>query len=239
MAVVVLGLLVPLSLAACTAEKPDTYFDWGLQDSPGQAAVVSETDVKPIARPGTRKHYVYRDQKTAADDVQPQARPAPGWYRDTHPSYRDNNCANPQPRTAAVAATTATKNDTGGSPRFVWPLRGQVIDDFGATKNGERNDGINIAATYETPIRASASGKVSYVGNDLKSYGNLVLIRHDGDYVTAYAHAERLTVRKGDYVQAGQIIGYSGASGDVSRPQLHFEIRRGTTPVNPHNLLAG
>ena len=89
-----------------------------------------------------------------------------------------------------------------------------------------------------TPIRAAASGTVTYAGNELKDYGNLVLIKHAGGYVTAYAHADRLLVRRGDFVAKGQVIGYAGQTGDVSTPQLHFEIRHGTTPVNPRSCLA-
>jgi murein DD-endopeptidase MepM/ murein hydrolase activator NlpD len=234
-------LLASLMLAACASDKPDTYFDWGMQDA-AQSAASTDDDVKPQVRPGSRRHYVYGGNKdSTAGDAQPKARPTtPAWYSDANPGYA-NNCGNPKPRTAPVDAAANAPAKTAavdGKMRFVWPLRGQVLDDFGAAKGGERNDGINIAVNYETPIHASAAGKVSYVGNDIKSYGNLVLIRHEGNYITAYAHADRLTVKTGDYVQAGQIIGYAGTSGDVSRPQLHFEIRRGTTPLNPRSLLS-
>lgn len=121
--------------------------------------------------------------------------------------------------------------------RFVWPIVGRVISAFGDTGYGERNDGINIAARVGAPIHAAGAGTVRYAGDKLKGYGNLVLIQHDDGYVTAYAHAESLTVSQGDHVDTGQIIGYAGATGDVDRPQLHFEIRRGIKPVNPRLLL--
>ena len=116
-------------------------------------------------------------------------------------------------------------------------MSGTVISNFGATTNGERNDGINISTKLGAPIHASASGTVTYSGNELKDYGNLVLIRHDGGYVTAYAHADKLLVSRGEFVAKGQVIGYSGTSGDVTSPQLHFEIRHDTQPVNPRLLL--
>jgi len=103
--------------------------------------------------------------------------------------------------------------------------------------NGQRNDGINIAAPLGTPIRAAASGTISYAGNELKGYGNLILIKHDDGYVTAYAHAESIVVNRGDTVTKGQIIGYAGTTGDVTTPQLHFEIRHGVQPVNPRTML--
>jgi murein DD-endopeptidase MepM/ murein hydrolase activator NlpD len=126
----------------------------------------------------------------------------------------------------------------GDAPIFAWPVTGQVVSDFGSTANGGKNDGINIAAPANTPIRASASGTVTYAGNELKNYGNLALVKHSGGYTTAYAHADRLIVGRGDFVARGQVIGYVGQTGDVTTPQLHFEIRSATTPVNPHTYLA-
>jgi murein DD-endopeptidase MepM/ murein hydrolase activator NlpD len=153
------------------------------------------------------------------------------------------------PPTAVAAVARRQDNDwhrgwqerlaaVDGRVHFVWPVEGRVISPFGASGNGERNDGINIAAPAGTPIRAAAAGTVSYAGHELKGYGNLVLIQHEDGYVTAYAHAESLTVSRGDHVDKGQVIGLAGATGDVDRPQLHFEIRKGITPVNPRLLLA-
>ncbi|HEY1614421.1 MAG TPA: M23 family metallopeptidase [Rhizomicrobium sp.] len=122
--------------------------------------------------------------------------------------------------------------------RFAWPLSGPVILPYGSDDSGARNDGINIAATLGTPIHAAAAGTVTYAGNELKGYGNLILITHDGGYVTAYAHAQSIDVSRGDHVDKGQVIATAGKTGDVSRPQLHFEIRRGVQPVNPKLLLA-
>jgi murein DD-endopeptidase MepM/ murein hydrolase activator NlpD len=112
-----------------------------------------------------------------------------------------------------------------------------VISEFGATSTGGKNDGINIATNSGTAIHAAASGTITYAGNELKNYGNLVLIKHEGGYTTAYAHADNLVVARGDFVARGQVIGYAGQTGDVATPQLHFEIRNGTTPVNPRSYL--
>lgn len=124
-----------------------------------------------------------------------------------------------------------------GDGHFIWPLTGRIISTFGSVGNGERNDGINIAAKMGEPIHAAAGGTVTYVGNELKGYGNLILIRHDDGYVTAYAHAQSIGVNRGDHVEKGQVIGLAGATGDVDSPQLHFEIRRGVEPVDPKPLL--
>ena len=124
-----------------------------------------------------------------------------------------------------------------GPATFVWPLQGQVLSAFGSNRSGERNDGINIAATRGAPIHAAAGGTVTYVGDEIKAYGNLILIRHDNGYVTAYAHADSVTVERGERVSRGQLIAYAGATGDVDRPQLHFELRAGTKPVDPKAYL--
>ena len=123
------------------------------------------------------------------------------------------------------------------APQFRWPVAGRILSGFGGTTSGEKNDGINIAATQGEPIHAAASGTVTYCGNELKGYGNLVLIRHDDGYVTAYAHADSILVGRGDHVEAGQVIATAGSTGDVNAPQLHFEIRRGVRPVDPRSLL--
>ena len=126
------------------------------------------------------------------------------------------------PAPAAMSATT-----------FRWPARGRILSSFGEKSNGQVNDGINIAVPEGTSIRASENGTVIYAGNELQGFGNLVLVRHEGDWVTAYAHNSELMVRRGDTVQRGQIIARAGSTGNVTTPQLHFEIRQGSKPVDP------
>ena len=123
------------------------------------------------------------------------------------------------------------------SKRFCWPVSGKIIESFGTTKSGVHNDGINISAKAGTPILAADAGTVAYAGNDLKGYGNLILLKHDGGWFTAYAHAEKITVKKGVTVKAKQAIGTVGKTGGVSTPQLHFEVRYKTKPVNPTTYL--
>jgi murein DD-endopeptidase MepM/ murein hydrolase activator NlpD len=128
---------------------------------------------------------------------------------------------------------------TGALPTFRWPVRGKVITAYGAKANGKSNDGINLAVPEGTPVKAADDGVVTYSGNELKSYGNLVLIKHPNGYVTAYAHASELLVKRGDTIKRGQVIAKSGQSGDVQSPQLHFEIRKGQSPVDPLQFLNG
>ncbi len=112
---------------------------------------------------------------------------------------------------------------------FRWPARGRVIAGFGTGGN----EGINIALPEGTPVRAAEGGTVAYAGSELKGYGNLILIRHENGYVSAYAHNRDLLVKRGDTVRRGQVIANSGRTGNVNAPQLHFEIRRGSDPVDP------
>lgn len=122
--------------------------------------------------------------------------------------------------------------------RFMWPVEGRVIAGFGPRQGGLHNDGINIAANAGTEIRAAENGVVVYAGNELRGFGNLLLIKHADGWTTAYAHADRLLVRRGDRVARGQPIATVGQTGNVDRPQLHFEIRKGPRAVDPRDELA-
>lgn len=116
---------------------------------------------------------------------------------------------------------------------FVWPVKGKVIVAYGPTGKGQHNDGINIAADRGTPVRAAENGVVAYAGNELRGFGNLLLVKHANGWMSAYAHNEELLVTRGAQVRRGQVIAKVGSSGGVSQPQLHFELRRGPHSVNP------
>jgi murein DD-endopeptidase MepM/ murein hydrolase activator NlpD len=199
-------------LAACTPDTPETQFSWGVDEHLG-GNTYRPAPPPPVSHQASGKTYIYDGDNYAVPAPKPR------------PAY-------------TPAKETAVPERSDSSVKFLWPASGKVISSFGSSSNGERNDGINIALPAGTPIKASASGTVSYSGDELKDYGNLLLIKHDGGFVTAYAHAEKLLVQRGDVVTKGQVIAYAGHTGDVSTPQLHFEIRHGTTPVNPDSLLA-
>ena len=112
---------------------------------------------------------------------------------------------------------------------FRWPAKGRIIAGFGKTGN----EGINIALPEGASVRAIEGGTVSYVGEEMKDFGKLVVIRHENGYVSVYAHNSDLLVKRGEKVSRGQVIAKSGRSGNVTTPQLHFEIRKGGTPVDP------
>lgn len=143
----------------------------------------------------------------------------------------------------ATGLTTATARGPIPAPppragsSFAWPVVGPIISRFGPKGGGLHNDGINIRAPKGTAVRAAEAGVVAYAGSELRAYGNLLLIRHAGGWVTAYAHNERLLVSRGERVNRGQVIARVGASGGVSEPQLHFEVRKGTQAVNPQRYL--
>jgi murein DD-endopeptidase MepM/ murein hydrolase activator NlpD len=139
-----------------------------------------------------------------------------------------------KPVTKTDDADEAPKSASASSGAdFRWPVRGRVISGFGQKPNGTTNDGLNLSVPEGTAIKAAEGGVVAYAGNELKGFGNLVLIRHQGEWVTAYAHASEILVKRGDVVRRGQVIAKSGKTGNVSAPQLHFEVRRGATPVDP------
>lgn len=135
-------------------------------------------------------------------------------------------------REAPAPATVATT--TNG---LVWPVAGQVVSRFGPKAGGLHNDGINIRAPRGTPVRAMTSGEVVYAGNELRGFGNLVLIRHSGGLTTAYAHLDRIDVQRGDRIRRGQPIATVGSTGGVDPAQLHFEIRKGRKAIDPVSKL--
>ncbi len=147
--------------------------------------------------------------------------------------------ARSEPEHVASQDVTKKAEPAGGIPQFRWPVKGRIIARFGREPNGTQNDGINLAVPEGTPVKAADDGVVAYAGNELKGYGNLVLVRHAGGYVSAYANASKLLVHRGESVRRGQVIARAGQTGNVTSPQLHFEIRKGSTPIDPTKYLGG
>ena len=153
------------------------------------------------------------------------------------PAVQNAPVAKEEPRTTETVVKAA--EPSGAMPSFRWPVRGRLIAGFGSKPDGTQNDGINLAVPEGTPIKAADDGVVAYAGNELKGYGNLVLISHANGFVSAYAHASDLMVKRGDTIKRGQVIAHAGQTGNVTSPQLHFEIRKGSTPVDPTQYLGG
>lgn len=245
-------VIAPLLLANCTSVFDDDYDSYS-----GNYHAVTVQRGDTVSEIATR-YRVRQNDIVAINDLRDRdtlyagqvlklpgnayRNPAPRRVARAEVQTRPIN-ASYEPKPSKPKATEAVwwqnfSFDSGSSDaQFLWPVKGTVISPYGASASGERNDGINIAVREGVPVLAADSGTVSYVGNELRGYGNLVLVRHDNGYVTAYAHASEIIVTRGQRVARGEIIAYAGETGNVSEPQLHFEIRRGATPVDPKPLL--
>jgi murein DD-endopeptidase MepM/ murein hydrolase activator NlpD len=173
-------------------------------------------------------------ERVAAPAVAPPSRVVPQ-SAPTPPKII--NATNEPRRTAALEDR---KLDAPPAPpaepvasKFRWPVRGRVIAGYGKRPDGTNNDGINLAVPHGTEVHAAEGGRVVYAGNELKGYGNLILIRHDNGWVSAYAHSEQMMVKRDDVVKRGQVIAKAGKTGSVDQPQVHFELRQGSKPVDP------
>lgn len=154
-------------------------------------------------------------------------------------SWKVSSAKKKKTTSAAKKKTTRTTTTTvkKRTSKFAWPVQGKVVSNFGPIAKGRNNDGINIKAPLGTPVKAADAGTVAYAGNELRGFGNLILIKHSGGWMTAYAHNDRILVRKGQKVKKGEKISTVGSTGGVSSPQLHFEIRAGKKAVNPKAYL--
>ena len=142
--------------------------------------------------------------------------------------------APPEPPAATPAPTPPVQSGSA----FQWPVRGHVLAGYGSGRDGTHNDGINIAAPRGAAVEAADAGVVAYTGNELRGYGNLILVKHPNGWISAYAHCDLILVKRGDKVARGQVIARVGSTGNVGEPQLHFELRRGNRAVDPREFLA-
>lgn len=151
----------------------------------------------------------------------------------------------PAPKTAVASSSAkqpqvyvpTTPPAKNRSAKFLWPVQGTVISGFGNLGKGRKNDGINIKAPLGTAVKAADAGTVAYAGSELKGFGNLILIKHNDGWITAYAHNDKMFVKKGQKVARGEKISTVGSTGSVTAPQLHFEVRNGKKAVNPRLYL--
>jgi murein DD-endopeptidase MepM/ murein hydrolase activator NlpD len=195
-------------------------------DTQSDAPATPQVSPTPIARPAGLKVAnapTKQPEQKASAPAQQQTAPAP------QPQQKEIKTAS-VPETQITARPQADTQSQG----FRWPVSGRMIQDFKASKN----TGINIEAPEGTSVKAADSGTVIYTGNAVEGYGNLVLIKHPNGFVSAYAHLKDISVSKGANIRRGEQIGSVGLTGSVARPQLHFELRKGATPVDPAPLLA-
>ncbi len=146
---------------------------------------------------------------------------------------RPLNTANDAQPSSIGSPSRPGSGSVASTDKLRWPVEGKIISAFGQRPDGTHNDGVNLAVPLGTDVHAAEAGTVAYAGNELKGYGNLILVRHDNGWVTAYAHANEMLVSRGDVVRRGQVIAKAGKTGQVDQPQLHFELRQGQKPVDP------
>ncbi|WP_342362920.1 peptidoglycan DD-metalloendopeptidase family protein [Terrarubrum flagellatum] len=224
------------------AAKPAAHPVQAKKDEP-PAKPAKDAPKVVAAKPDSQKPKPVKAKPAPVDSDDEDEKPAPKAAEVKPAKPETVKVAETKPAPAETKVPKAEKTEpqtTGSVPPvagangdFRWPARGRIISGF--RNNG--NDGINIAVPEGTPVKAADEGTVAYAGSELKGYGNLVLVRHANGYVSAYAHNGDLKVKKGDPVKRGQTIATSGQSGNVSSPQLHFEIRKGSTPVDPASYL--
>jgi murein DD-endopeptidase MepM/ murein hydrolase activator NlpD len=213
--------------------------------------VAAKDDTAPLSEPAVDTAPSVRKVKTMtipapgtslAEEEAAQATPGSKSAGETQDSAADDIPASPEvtgPGSQRVASNEQlpTPEPMSGNS-FRWPVKGRVIAEFGTRPDGGHNDGIDLAVPQGTEVKAAENGVVAYAGNELKGYGNLVLIRHANNWVSAYANNEELLVKRGDKVSRGQTIAKAGATGSVSRPQVHFELRKGSRPVDPTKYMS-
>ncbi len=194
-----------------------------------------------LVLPGAKPPAASKAQSVVATASARPSRPAPAAPPMSY-DYAEDSTSSPLIEVAPKkppALVKLTKMPPRAGKQFAWPTKGKILTGYGPRANGLHNDGINIAAAPNSPVMAAENGIVSYAGSDLEGYGNLLLIKHAGGWITAYAHNSELLVSRGDSIRRGQTIALAGRTGGVKRDQVHFEIRNGAKPVNPMRLLAG
>jgi murein DD-endopeptidase MepM/ murein hydrolase activator NlpD len=204
-----------------------------LPDAQAAAAKVAAMSLEERARAFSLSiDDVVTGGQPAAPARLPASRPAP-------PKPAAPAAAPPLASEAPAEAPAPLPAVTGSAPRFRWPLPGRIISSFGAKPGGRFNDGVNLKANPGEPVRAAGDGVVAYAGDAIPGFGNLVLVKHAGGWVSAYAHNEALLVARGARVKAGEVIARAGQTGAVAEPQLHFELRKGRAPQDPAQVIGG
>ena len=230
------GAAAPARPAAAKAAEPKPQLVQGPKGQakpaePQKQAAKPAEPQKQAAKPEPQKQAAKPEpQKQVAQKAAPQA------IQPTQTAKAETQVPKAEVAQTGSIAAQAAAPAPAPAIGFRWPAKGRVIAGFGGTS---ANEGINIALPEGTPVKAAEDGTVAYAGSDVKGYGKLVLIRHDNGYVSAYAHNGEIAVKHGEKVKRGQAIAKSGQSGNVTSPQLHFEIRKGAQPVDPMPHLQG
>ena len=224
--------------ASSTAASGDTYTGAPPRVTTSTGGSIAMEDLSPSAGGTSTSTRAPAASTAPATQSAETSLPPPPIEDETQSDLPLTPSVKPAEPSSESKEVAAIPSATTSDQRFQWPIQGKIISRFGAKNGGQHNDGINIAAKEGAKVYAADSGTVAYAGNELRGFGNLLLIRHSDGWITAYAHNEKLLVKKGDKVTRGQPIALVGATGNVDSPQLHFEIRRGSDPVDPLQHLA-
>ena len=226
-------LFVPTGSGKAPVAAPSTAAS---ESKPASAPDIHVVKTTTIPAPGSSgEGTAHASSPVTAEPTKSSQTPAP--QIASSPEVTGEGASHGQnPQVARVDQLPSPEPMSGNS--FRWPVQGRIISEFGTKPDGGHNDGIDVAVPIGTSVKAAENGVVAYAGNELKGYGNLVLVRHSNNWVSAYAHNEEILVKRGDQVRRGQIIATAGKSGQVSQPQLHFELRKGSRPVDPTKFMA-
>ncbi len=219
------------SSSAYIVKKGDTLASIARRYNTTYQALASKNNIKPpyalnvgqrIVIPGSNAKAIKQNRQTQQSTKQ-----------TAQSSLKNTSKQLSSQKSSAPSRPVSVKRNA----KFVWPVSGKVILNFGAMGKGRKNDGVNISAPIGTTVKAGDKGVVAYAGNALKGFGNLILVKHPDGYITAYAHLDKILVQKGQSVKRGEKIATVGQTGGVNQPQLHFEVRAGKKAVNPRNYL--
>jgi murein DD-endopeptidase MepM/ murein hydrolase activator NlpD len=213
---------------------------WGAPAA-APSGVISHAPLSPVQSSGSgvMPAPVTSEPVEELNKPTPPSQPVLTTVKTSAPQQRNTQqmAALPPPVPAPANKPAPSEEDLSNAPDFVWPVQGPVVSSFGPKGQGLSNDGVNIAAPKGAPVVAAAGGIVVYAGNEMKGFGNLVLIRHEQGWVTAYAHLDRIVVAKDGVVAKGDMIGTVGKTGNVPSPQLHFEVRHESKPLDPASVV--
>jgi murein DD-endopeptidase MepM/ murein hydrolase activator NlpD len=210
------------------------------------AAPASVAALPPVPRSEVPQPTPQPDLPPPAALDRPSISAAPLAPPGPPPEAQPGSAATPPPIAAAPPprevpeppdSSSGALPPAAGNGAFLWPVRGHILANYGSKSDGTHNDGINIAAPRGTAVQAVDAGVVVYTGNELRGYGNLVLVKHPNGWISAYAHCDAILVKRGEKVGRGQVIARVGSTGNVSEPQLHFELRRGQHAVDPREFM--
>jgi murein DD-endopeptidase MepM/ murein hydrolase activator NlpD len=220
------------SLAAASAMPPQSVQTAATR--PPAALPLERTALPPAVTPSAAPAMPPAPTASAPSAVAEAQRPEAKTAAPPTPAAPPAPAAAPEP----AAASSVPTPPAGEAGTFSWPLHGRILAGYGSGRDGTHNDGINIAAPRGAAVEATDGGVVAYAGNELRGYGNLILVKHPNGWISAYAHCDVMLVKRGEKVARGQVIARVGSTGSVAEPQLHFELRRGNHAVDPRAYLA-